>query len=167
MDHYDDIDYDQFLYPHRNPDFQPDLHWTFLPASEIAKQTRLSTRSSSSRRTPTIRPPKTNSGPPSIRPSSIASPRIPSSATPWWPRSAKSSPTTEAGKIPSPTIAESKNNPGDLVQTNHFRLSGSLRFPPPLSRPIKIADASPERESIHPPENAKSQLVRTTRSRDM
>ncbi len=39
MKHYDDIDYDQFLYPHRNPDFQPDLHWTFLPASEIAKQT--------------------------------------------------------------------------------------------------------------------------------
>ena len=25
MKHYDDIDYDQFLYPHRNPDFQPDI----------------------------------------------------------------------------------------------------------------------------------------------
>ena len=37
MKHYDDIDYDQFLYPHRNPDFQPDLHWNFLPASEIAQ----------------------------------------------------------------------------------------------------------------------------------
>ena len=38
MKHYNDIDYDQFLYPDRNPDFQPDLHWNFLPASEIVKQ---------------------------------------------------------------------------------------------------------------------------------
>ena len=38
MKHYDDIDYDQFLYPDQNPDYQPDLHWNFLPASEIAKQ---------------------------------------------------------------------------------------------------------------------------------
>ena len=89
------------------------------------------TRSSSSRRTPTIRPPKMNSGPTSIKPSSIASSLILSSATPWWPGSAKSSPTTEAGEILSPTLAESQNNPSDLVQTNHFRLSGSLRFPPP------------------------------------
>ena len=38
MKHYDDIDYDQFLYPDQNPNYQPDLHWNFLPASEIAKQ---------------------------------------------------------------------------------------------------------------------------------
>ena len=39
MQRYDDVDYDQFLHPHRDPAFQPDLHRTFLPASEIAKQT--------------------------------------------------------------------------------------------------------------------------------
>ena len=38
MQHYDDVDYDQFLHPHRDPAFQPDLHRTFLPASAIAKQ---------------------------------------------------------------------------------------------------------------------------------
>ena len=38
MKHYDDIDYDEFLYPDQNPDFHADLHWNFLPASKIAKQ---------------------------------------------------------------------------------------------------------------------------------
>ena len=55
MKHYDDSDNDQFLHPNRNPD----LHWTFLPASEIANQAAANPprqkilRSSSSRPTPT------------------------------------------------------------------------------------------------------------------
>ena len=89
-----------------------------------------------------------------MKPSSFASPLIPNSATLRSPRSAKLSPTSEAREIPSPTIAESKNNPGDLVQTNHFNPLRLAQVPPPLSRLIKIADASPDREYIHPPENA-------------
>ena len=125
MKHYDDIDYDQFLHLHRDPAFQLDLHWTFLPSSEIAKQAAAPAQNPprlpfSYLAIPTIRPPKTNSGPPSTKPSSIASPPTPNSTTLSSPPAAKVSQTTAAGEILSLTTKIWQNNPGDLVQTNHF-----------------------------------------------
>ena len=114
MQHYDDIDYDQFLHPQ--------------PASEIAKPAAdnppqhkiLLVPPLSSLATPTTPPPKTNSGPLSTKPSSIASPPTPNSATLSSPPSAKASQTTEAGEILGLTTKIWQNKPGDLVQTNHF-----------------------------------------------
>ena len=132
MKHYDDIDYDQFLYPHRNPDYQPDLHWNFLPAAEIAKLEAANPPQHKILLVPAdpdYSPTEDELWPAVHQAVLDCLAPTPSSATPWWPPSARSSPTTEAGEILSLTIAEWQNNPSDLVQTNHFSLSGSSGSP--------------------------------------